>query len=286
MRGRSAWLRCRILGLRIRSGTSGPGYQWQAAFRRKPRISYARSYTHLGGLLIGIATVLVVDDERKIRELVRSYLENEGFAVFVAESGERALELFGRTQPDLIVLDLMLPDMAGEEVARAVRELATVPIIMLTARSSEDDRVAGLRLGADDYLVKPFSPRELVARVHAVLRRSTSFGPERTGELSFESGRIVIDRDTRSVKLGDGSSAELTRSEFDLLFTLASHPGRVYSRFELVTKVQGYDYDGYERTIDVHVMNLRKKLGDDRRHPTFVVTVTGVGYKFGLKADA
>jgi DNA-binding response OmpR family regulator len=248
-------------------------------------VSYARSYTDLGGPHVGTATVLVVDDERKIRELVRSYLENEGFAVFQAETGERALEIFGKVQPDLIVLDLMLPDMPGEEVARTVHELSPVPIIMLTAKSSEDDRVAGLRLGADDYLVKPFSPRELVARIHAVLRRSSGSGAEHAGELSFEDGRFVIDRDSRSVTVGDGS-VDLTRSEFDLLFALASNPGRVYSRFELVTKVQGYDYEGYERTIDVHVKNLRKKLGDDSRHPTFVVTVTGVGYKLGMKPDA
>ncbi len=234
---------------------------------------------------MGTATVLVVDDEKKIRDLVRSYLENEGYAVFVAETGERALEAFGRVRPDLIVLDLMLPDISGEEVARAVRELSPVPIIMLTARASEDDRVAGLRLGADDYLVKPFSPRELVARVAAVLRRSADTAVDGAGALHFAGGRLAIDRDAREVRLDDVPLA-LTRSEFDLLFALASHPGRVFSRFELVTKVQGYDYEGYERTIDVHVKNLRKKLGEDPREPTFVVTVTGVGYRFGMKADA
>jgi DNA-binding response OmpR family regulator len=234
---------------------------------------------------VGTATILVVDDEKKIRDLVRSYLENEGYSVFVAETGEHALETFGRVRPDLIVLDLMLPDIAGEEVARSVRELSSVPIIMLTAKSSEEDRVTGLRLGADDYLVKPFGPRELVARVEAVLRRSTSTGSDGGGELRFDGGRLVIERDAREVRVGD-EQVDLTRSEFDLLYAWALHPGRVYSRFELVTKVQGYDYEGYERTIDVHVKNLRRKLGDDPRNATFVVTVTGVGYKFGLKPDA
>lgn len=233
---------------------------------------------------MGSATVLVVDDEKKIRDLVRSYLENEGFAVLVADSGQRALETFGRVQPDLVILDLMLPDISGEEVARAVRELSSVPIIMLTAKSSEDDRVAGLRLGADDYLIKPFSPRELVARVQAVLRRSTG-SSDAVGVLRFSEGLLVIDRDAREVTV-DGAEVELTRSEFDLLHALATHPGRVFSRYELVTKVQGYDFDGYERTIDVHVKNLRKKLGDDPHRPAYIATVTGVGYKFAVKADA
>jgi DNA-binding response OmpR family regulator len=182
-----------------------------------------------------------------------------------------------------VLLDLMLPDLSGEEVARSLRAQFPVPIIMLTAKAGEDDRVAGLNLGADDYIVKPFSPRELVARVEAVLRRtggrSTDVGA------SFDDGRLKIDRETREVVV-DGSAVDLTRSEFDLLFALASHPGRVYSRFELISKVQGYDYEGYERTIDAHVKNLRRKLGDDPRHPRYVITVTGVGYKLGLRADA
>lgn len=233
---------------------------------------------------MGTSTVLVVDDERKIRDLVRSYLEHEGYAVLVADSGQRALEAIERATPDLVILDLMLPDLTGEEVARTVRAHSDVPIIMLTAKASEDDRVAGLRLGADDYLTKPFSPRELVARVEAVLRRASG-GNGTSSVESFDVGRLRIDKDAREV-IVDGLPVDLTRSEFDLLYALASHAGRVYSRYELVTKVQGYDYEGYERTIDAHVKNLRRKLGDDPRHPRYVLTVTGVGYKLGAKPDA
>lgn len=232
---------------------------------------------------MGTATVLVVDDEPKIRELVRSYLEREGYSVLEAGTGQRALETASRAEPDLIVLDLMLPDVSGEEVARSIRSISDTPIIMLTAKAAEDDRVAGLRLGADDYLVKPFSPRELVARVEAVLRRSIDSRSE--PGLSFDGGVLSIDRETREVTV-EGQPVELTRSEFDLLFTLASRPGRVFSRYELVTRVQGYDYEGYDRTVDAHVKNLRRKLGDDPRSPRFVTTVTGVGYKFALKPDA
>ncbi|HSL14654.1 MAG TPA: response regulator transcription factor [Actinomycetota bacterium] len=232
---------------------------------------------------MGTATVLVVDDERKIRDLVRSYLERDGYSVLVADSGQRALEAADRVRPDLVVLDLMLPDLSGEEVARSIRSQSQVPIIMLTAKASEDDRVTGLNLGADDYLVKPFSPRELVARIEAVLRRAAGGTP--VAASTFDGGRLAIDRESREVML-DGARVDLTRSEFDLLYALSSRPGRVYSRFELISKVQGYDYEGYERTIDAHVKNLRRKLGDDPRHPTYVLTVTGVGYKLGVRPDA
>ena len=231
---------------------------------------------------MGTATILVVDDERKIRDLVRSYLEREGYSVLIAETGQRALEALERANPDLLVLDLMLPDLSGEEITRSVRTHSSLPIIMLTAKAAEDDRVAGLHLGADDYLIKPFSPRELVARVQAVLRRS---GESAAASISFDGETLVIDRDAREVRLAS-QPVELTRSEFDLLHALASHPGRVFSRFELITKVQGYDYEGYERTIDAHVKNLRRKLGEDPKQPRYVLTVTGVGYKFGARADA
>lgn len=232
---------------------------------------------------MGTATVLVVDDERKIRDLVRSYLEHEGYSVLVAESGERALEVVERAHPDLLVLDLMLPDLSGEEVARSLRSHSDVPIIMLTAKVGEEDRVNGFRVGADDYLIKPFSPRELVARVEAVLRRAR--GTAASDVASFDEGTLVIDRGSREVTVRD-EQIELTRSEFDLLLALSSHAGRVFSRYELITKVQGYDFEGYERTIDAHVKNLRRKLGDDPRQPRYVLTVTGVGYKLGVKRDA
>jgi two-component system, OmpR family, response regulator RegX3 len=232
---------------------------------------------------MGQASVLVVDDERKIRELVRPYLERAGYAVLLADCGQAALETAARAEPDLVVLDLMLPDLAGEEVARNLRAVSDVPIIMLTAKASEEERVAGLQLGADDYLVKPFSPRELAARVAAVLRRAN--GPQGDDGESFADGALVVDADAREV-IVDGEPVTLTRSEFDLLTVMASRPGRVWSRYELVTRVQGYDHDGYERTVDAHVKNLRRKLGDDPRAPRFVVTVTGVGYKLAVSRDA
>jgi two-component system response regulator RegX3 len=229
---------------------------------------------------MGKATVLLVDDERKIRDLVRAYLENDGFSVLLAKDGQEALALVARAQPDVIVLDLMLPDITGEEVARTIRDSSQVPIIMLTAKAEEDSRVAGLRMGADDYLTKPFSPRELAARIEAVLRRTQRGGPGE-GE-SFDYGRLVIDREAWQVAV-DGSPVELTRSEFDLLAALASRPGRVFSRYELVTRVQGYDYEGYERTIDAHVKNLRRKIEPDSRSPRYVETVFGVGYRLAKR---
>ena len=231
---------------------------------------------------MGTATVLVVDDEPKIRNTVRVFLEQDRYGVLMAATGQEAIEVASRLKPDLVVLDLMLPDLPGEEVARSLRAVSEVPIIMLTAKAEEADRVAGLRLGADDYVVKPFSPLELVARVDAVLRRARTGGAE--GALSIDNGRLVIDRDAREVWL-DGANVPLTKSEFDLLLALASQPGKAFSRYELVARVHGYDYQGYERTIDVHVKNLRTKLGEDPKDPSYVLTVPGVGYKFGGKPD-
>ena len=231
---------------------------------------------------MGTATVLVVDDERKIRDTVRLFLEQQRYAVLLAGTGQQALDVAGRLKPDLVVLDLMLPDLPGEEVARSLRTVSQVPIIMLTAKAEEADRVAGLRLGADDYVVKPFSPLELVARVDAVLRRARPGGAE--GVLSFDHGGLVLDQAAREVRL-DGRQVTLTRSEFDLLVVLATTPGRVFSRAELVARVHGWDYEGYERTIDVHVKNLRAKLADDPKAPRYVLTVPGVGYKFGMRPD-
>jgi DNA-binding response OmpR family regulator len=228
------------------------------------------------------ATVLVVDDERKIRELIRLYLEHEGYSVLLADSGMGALEAVDRAQPDLLVLDLMLPDLSGEEVARSLRTHTDVPIIMLTAKSSEEDRIGGFRAGADDYVTKPFSPRELVVRVGAVLRRSR--GVSTAGSSSFDKGRFTISRAPRVVTV-NGARVDLSRCEFNLLAALTARPGCVFPRDELIRKVQGDGFDGCERAIDAHVKNLRRKLGDDPRRPRFVMTVWGVGYKFGLVRD-
>jgi DNA-binding response OmpR family regulator len=228
-------------------------------------------------------TVLVVDDEKKLRTLLREYLEREGYAVLEAADGQMALDLARAARPDLVVLDLGLPGLPGDEVARLLRKDGDLPIVMLTAKASENDRVAGLRLGADDYVVKPFSPRELVARVEAVLRRSRTSSTAST-DISYGDGRLRIDTERREVR-GDGALIELTRSEFDLLAALASRPGRAWTRLELVSRIQGHAFEAYERTIDVHVKNLRRKLGDT---PPFkvVATVAGIGYKLGVDRDA
>ncbi|ASL15677.1 response regulator transcription factor [Mycobacterium avium subsp. hominissuis] len=229
-------------------------------------------------------TVLVVDDEKKLRTLVREYLEREGYAVLEAADGQTALDLARTAGPDLVLLDLGLPRLPGDEVARLLRKDSDLPIVMLTAKASENDRVAGLRLGADDYVVKPFSPRELVARVEAVLRRSRPSATESSTDISYGDGRLRIDTDRREVRAGD-ALVELTRSEFDLLAALASRPGRAWTRLELVGRIQGHAFDAYERTIDVHVKNLRRKLSDTAPFQV-VATVPGIGYKFALDRDA
>ncbi|MEU0721806.1 response regulator transcription factor [Streptomyces lavendulocolor] len=231
------------------------------------------------------ATVLVVDDELKLRALVRDYLEREGYGVLEASEGRAALDLARTAHPDLVILDLGLPGLPGEEVARLLRKTSDVPIVMLTAKAAESDRVMGLRLGADDYVVKPFSPRELVARIEAVLRRTR--GARAAAEeaaVCYGSGWLRIDTERREVQ-ADGRPVELTRTEFDLLTALASRPGRAWTRMELVGRVQGHTFEAYERTIDVHVKNLRRKLGDTPPSRV-VVTVPGVGYKLGLDKDA
>lgn len=227
-------------------------------------------------------TVVVVDDEAKLRGLVRSYLERAGYAVLEAATGARALEL--APGADLVILDLRLPDRPGEDVARQLRVSSGVPIIMLTAKAGEAQRIAGLRIGADDYVTKPFSPKELVARVEAVLRRSSGeFGHEKPA--SFGGGVLRIDAQRREVWTGE-QPVSVTRTEFDMLSTLAARPGRVWSRSELVARVQGDDHEVYERTIDVHVKNLRHKLDDRGAQPRLVATVPGIGYKLAVDRDA
>jgi DNA-binding response OmpR family regulator len=221
-------------------------------------------------------TILVVDDEKRIAHLVRDYLENAGFRAVVAYDGKTAMAQFRHEQPDLIVLDLNLPQMDGLDVARAVRKERNTPIIMLTARVEEMDRILGLELGADDYVSKPFSPRELVARVRAVLRRA---GGDEPASPLVRVGDLAIDTEKRLVTQ-HGEAVDLTTTEFNLLVVLARSPGRVFSRMELLDRVQGEAFEGYERTIDVHVKNLRKKIEPDARHPTYIQTVYGAGYRF------
>ncbi len=231
------------------------------------------------------ATILLVEDERKLRDLVRSYLERAGFTVLSTESGAEALSLSASASPDLLVLDLGLPDISGETVAREVRAAGPVPILMLTARSAEEDRVRGLELGADDYVTKPFSPRELVLRVQAILRRGGQSGGVEQGTASYGDGTLVIDEPRRVVTVR-GSAVELTPTEWGILLALASLPGRVYSRFELINRVRGYEFEGYERIIDSHIKNLRHKIERDQSSPEIVKTVLGGGYRLGVARDA
>ncbi len=220
-------------------------------------------------------SVLLVEDEQKIAEIVKAYLEREGYAVKTAGSGQQALSLL-KNPFDIIILDLMLPDMQGEELCKIVREQSDVPVIMLTAKSAEEDRIKGLGLGADDYVVKPFSPRELVARVKAHLRRA---GRQRKKTRSFNNGALKIDVDSHEV-LNRGAHVILTPTEFRILLVLSENSGRVLSREQLLTSVQGFDFEGYDRTIDAHVKNLRHKIERDSREPEFIKTVYGLGYKF------
>ena len=229
-------------------------------------------------------TILVVDDEPKIVRLVQQYLENDGYRVITADNGDTAIRRFYTDSPALVVLDLMIPGIGGLEVARSIRRHSTTPIIMLTALAEEADRLAGLDIGADDYVAKPFSPKELVARVRAVLRRSgPTEGSESvdgsSGMTPVVAGDLTIDPSRREVTL-KGRIVAVTSHQFDLLMVLARQPGRVYSRMQLVEAVQGETYDGYERTIDAHMKNIRKALGDDARTPRFIETIRGVGYRF------
>jgi DNA-binding response OmpR family regulator len=228
------------------------------------------------------ATILLVEDERKLRELVRSYLERAGFTVVSTESGAEALTLAAAAAPDLLVLDLGLPDVPGETVAREIRAAGATPILMLTAKTAEEDRIRGLELGADDYVTKPFSPRELVLRVQAILRRGGPADSQTTSR--YGDGALLIDEPRREVTVR-GELVDLTPTEWGILIALATVPGRVYSRLELINRVRGYEFEGYERTIDSHVKNLRRKIESDPANPQIVRTVLGGGYRLGLTRD-
>ncbi len=222
-----------------------------------------------------MTTVLVVDDEPKIAQLARDYLEHAAFTVVTAGDGKSGLEAAARSRPDLIVLDLRLPDIDGLDVTRALRKDSTVPIIMLTARGAESDKLIGLELGADDYMTKPFSPRELVARVRAVLRR---WELAQAGGDTFRVADLVLDLPRMRVSVG-GRPVDLTPTEFQLLATLARSPGRVFTRAQLLDALHGVAFESYERAIDAHVKNIRRKLEQDPRRPRYLLTVYGVGYR-------
>jgi len=221
-------------------------------------------------------TILVVDDEPKIARLARDYLEHAGFAVLTANDGPSALATIRQRRPDLVVLDLGLPGLDGLDLTRELRRDSTIPIVMLTARDDELDKLLGLELGADDYMTKPFSPRELVARVRAVLRRAER--PLEAAE-TIRAGDVVLDLPRMRAEVG-GTAVELTPTEFQLLATLAARPGRIFTRSQLLDALHGVAFETYERAIDSHIKNLRRKLEPDPRRPRYVLTVYGVGYRF------
>jgi two-component system alkaline phosphatase synthesis response regulator PhoP len=230
------------------------------------------------------ATILIVDDEPPIVDLIASYLRADGFNVHTAQDGPTALAQARAVRPDLIVLDVMLPGMDGMEVCRRIQQEFDVYVLMLTARAEEIDKIAGLSVGADDYLTKPFSPRELVVRVKAILRRSRALGPRPAAQRAHERPALrfddlMIDPETREV-WHDSTQVDLTPREFDLLYALAEQPGRVFNRDQLLERVWGHDFAGIDRVVDVHIGLLRRKLEDDPANPTVIQTVRGVGYKF------
>ena len=232
---------------------------------------------------MGKQKILIVDDEKKMVKLVRAYLEKEGYDTVEAYNGKAALEMWRRERPDLVVLDIMMPEVDGLEFCREVRRSSTTPIIMLSAKSEETDKLVGLELGADDYVTKPFSPRELVARIRAVLRRHdlASGGEERP----IAEGPLVIHKDRHRVEVNE-EEVPLTPTEFGMLASLASSPGRVFSRGQLIKSVQGDFFEGYERTVDTHIKNIRKKVGQQAADWSFIETVYGVGYRFQAKKEA
>lgn len=232
-----------------------------------------------------VRPILVIEDDKKISKIVKVYLEGDGFRVITADNGKDALEAVHKELPSLVILDLMLPDVSGEEVCQELREIGDFPIIMVTAKSSEDERVAGFALGADDYVVKPFSPRELVARVKAVLKRSPKLEYSAAETMSFNGGGLSIDARSHEVKK-KGVLLTVTPTEFKILSVFSQSPGRVFTRGELVEIALGYQFEGYERSIDAHIKNIRQKIEDDPKNPVFIHTVYGVGYKFtGTRDD-
>lgn len=228
---------------------------------------------------MSVKTILVVDDEVKILQVLKAYLQGEGYTVITARDGKAALEKTFSLQPDLILLDLMLPGISGEEVCRRLRQNSKVPIIMLTAKAEAEDRVEGLGIGADDYITKPFSPQEVLARIKAVLRRVQDEGGKLADILTFSGGDLVVDTLRREVRYQE-EKVHLTPTEFKILSVMARSPGRVFSREQLTEMVHGYNYEGFDRTIDAHIKNLRQKLEAGSNTPQYLHTVYGMGYRF------
>jgi DNA-binding response OmpR family regulator len=222
--------------------------------------------------------ILIIEDEEKVSEVLKAYLIKEGYNVYCTTKGLEGIEIFKRMNIKLIILDLMLPDISGEEVCKIVRQCSDIHIFMLTAKGALDERIEGLNIGADEYLIKPFSPRELTARVNALFRRLSTDAA--ASNLIFNDGRLSIDYDKRVVMV-NGLETAFTPYEFDILYTLVINRGKVLSREQLIDKIFGVDFDGYDRTVDVHIKNIRKKIEDDTKNPKYVVTVMKVGYKFG-----
>lgn len=223
--------------------------------------------------------ILIIEDEKSVSEILKSYLEKEGYKVFITESGLKGIELFRKEKFNLVILDLMLPDIEGEEVCKILRRISDVYIFMLTAKVALSDKIEGLNIGADEYLTKPLSPRELTARVNALFRR---VGSSKDNIISIDNNKIIINNDKRLVKL-NGEEVNLTPNEFDILYVLASNRGKVFTREAMIERVFGIDFDGSDRIIDVHIKNLRKKIEEDTRSPKYIITVTKMGYKFGDK---
>lgn len=220
--------------------------------------------------------ILVIEDEKNVGDIIKAYLEKEGYRVYTETSGIKGIELFKKIDFKLVILDLMLPDIQGEEVCKIIREYSKVYIFMLTAKGALEDRIEGLNIGADEYLVKPFSPRELTARVNALFRR---IDKEEKDILIFNDGELIINNEERSVTL-KGENIGFTPNEFDIVYTLGKNKGKVLTRDQLIYKVFGMDFDGYDRTVDVHIKNIRKKIEEDSKNPKYIVTITKVGYKF------
>ncbi len=221
--------------------------------------------------------ILIIEDEEKVSEILKAYLEKEGYTVYCTTNGMAGIELFEKIEFSLVILDLMLPDISGEEVCRLLRKISEVHIFMLTAKSTLEDRIEGLNLGADEYLVKPFSPRELTARVNVLFRR---LNLNKDDTKVYNNGDLEINYEKRIVKVL-GTEIALTPNEFDIVHILSSNKGKVFTREQLIERIMGIDFQGFDRTIDVHIKNIRKKIEGDSRNPKYIITVTRIGYKFG-----